>query len=365
TRDKKAKNDYRFHLFMAYFFLFIVGMLNYIHVLFVLVTIGLFYVFKIHRVEFKYLILLFSAPFLLFILHQIRVVSLLGINVWMTDMVLNTKKALGQIGYRELLDYYAKHGIVVWAVDFQSISVERVIEFFLNGLRYREGIIGVFVLLVLIVTAIFHIFNKNWKRKFDIDKLGLKILTLFIASISWTLIFPVHAANYFGATPYIMLAGMINLGWALIFATIIRQSFFDKSKIHIFIIVLFFVIFSCQRVGAFLKHPIASIPGSEVLQRYEKAKFYSNIWPLFVSYYTHEWTVGGLHPEDAVRRKPLAARYFLQKDKLYNDEYFRPDYYLYVYWQKVAPFGEPKHKKILDQTFPLVESGDKWFIYKM
>lgn len=85
----------------------------------------------------------------------------------------------------------------------------------------------------------------------------------------------------------------------------------------------------------------------------------------FVSYYTNEWTVGGLHPKDAVKRKSLSAKWFLQKDKLNHKKYSKPDYYFYVYWEKVAPFTEPKHKKILDEKFPIVESGDKWFIYKM
>jgi hypothetical protein len=112
-------------------------------------------------------------------------------------------------------------------------------------------------------------------------------------------------------------------------------------------------------------NPITRVPGTEILQEYQGAKFYSNIWPLFVSYYTKEWTVGGLDPSQAVERKPENAKYFLQKDKANHKKYARSDYYLYVFPEKVAPFAEPRFRQVLDSSLPVVECGDNWCIYDM
>lgn len=365
------KGPYWLHLFMAWLFIFISGSLTYIHTLFLFVTIGLFYALRVYRISFRYLIILFSASLLLFILQQLRVISFLGFDIWIYDQLFNFKKALNMVDYKDLLDFYAKHGIVVWPVDsnFGSLSAIRIIKLFFDGLKSKEGIGGIFVLLGLIVAAVTHVFNTTHTQIFNVDKFGTKILTLFLASIAWNFLFTTHASNYFNATPYIMLAGMVNLGWAALFIGITSKSFFEKLstniKTYMFIIILCFAIFSYQRVNLFLKNPITPIPGTGILQQYKGAKFYSNIWPLFVSYYTGEWTVGGIDPADAVARQPQNARWFLQRDKMNSEKYSKPDYYFYAFSQKVAPFAEPRHKKILDEAFPIVECGENWCIYNM
>jgi hypothetical protein len=136
-------------------------------------------------------------------------------------------------------------------------------------------------------------------------------------------------------------------------------------KTYALAIVVISCFFLQGKIYAFYKTPPVSIPGSSVLHVYRGAKFYSNIWPLFVSYYTNEWTVGGIHPQDAIKRMPQNARLFLQKNKLCTDRYAKPNYYFYVFSDKFAPFAAPQYKKMLDDEFSLAECGKDWCIYKM
>jgi hypothetical protein len=358
------------HLFMAWFFIFISGPLTFIHTLFLMITIGLFHVLKIHSIKFKYLMVLFSAPLLLFLIHQIRIISLLGWDIWFYDQVANIRKSSDMAVYKNLVDFYIEHGIVLWppSSGLQSLSFMKVVKLFYSGLKSKEGVAGIVVLTGLIIAALADVLIKRWRSALNIDGFGKKILVISSASIAWNFLFSTHASNYFNATPYIMLAGMVNLGWGICFAYITSQPFLKIMKgkmiIYVSVVILCVGVFLFQRVDSILKNPLSHIPGSEALHKYEGATFYSNIWPLFVSYYTKEWTVGGLSPEDAVKRVPQNAKWFLQKDKLNYEKYSKPDYYFYAYWEKVAPFTTPKHKKILDEYFSIVESGDRWCIYK-
>lgn len=369
TEDLKGRN--RLHMLAAWLLFFIAGSLTLIHAMFLVVAIGLFYVFNVHRIRFKYLVIIASAPVVMFAIHQARIISLLGYDAWWFDQLANIKKASNIIDYQKVLDFYTDHGIVIWPSDYKSLTFKQVIGLFLSQLRAKEGLSGIVVLFGLIGVATVQVIVSGRRRIFDVDGFGLKVLILFLASIVWNVIFPTHAVNYFNATPYMLLAGMINLGWAVIFAALISQCLSFKWILSArgyactLSLIVFLLIFSYQRVDACRMNPIEPIPGHEVLRKYEGAKFYANIWPLYVSYYTKEWAVGGIHPSDAVNLLEIRARLFLQRDKRNHEKYSRPDYYFYTFVEKTAPFTEPKHQAILDRAFRVVECGETWCIYKM
>jgi hypothetical protein len=356
------------HLIGAWLFLFLGGFVTLIHALFLFITISAFFLLRIHRVKVKYLIFLFSAFPSFLVLHHLRVISLLGYQVWLFDQLANIKKASNIIDYQLLIEFYNKNGIVLWPSDFNSLTFLEVAKIFYDGLLVKEGLTGI---LILILTTIWAATFLLWKKpKVDLPIRSARIfLTLFLASVAWTFIFPTHAANYFNATPYIMLAGMINLSWAMAIAVLAGRPIFarfsNSRRGYALLIVVFFSIFSYQKADAVLKNPIVTVPGTEILKKYEGAPFYSNIWPLFVSYYTGEWTVGGMDARDAVRRDANSARWFLQKDKFDAIKYSKPKYYFYVSSSKFGPFAEPRHKKILDENFRVVEHGENWYIYDM
>jgi hypothetical protein len=362
------RKDY-FHLFMAWLFFFFAGTITYIHVLFLVLVIGLLFLSGIHRTNLSRLAFIMSAPLTLVVLHQIRIISLLGTILWFQDQVLNIKKAMNLVDYKALLDFYSQHGIVVWPSGFQSLSLWKMIKFFWDGLFDREGWAGLAVLLGMLVFSLFSFVSARWSQLTDVDRPGQKILILFIASIAWNVIFPTHGSNYFGATPYMMLSVMISLGWALLFFVITDAEFIERlqsaRRTYALVVVLCFSLFSYQRVDAFLGNPITSIPGAEALIHYRGSTFFTNIWPLYVSYYTDGWAAGGLSPQDGIARRVEQARWLLQKDQRNYAKYRQAEYYFHVVDSRMGPYAEPESRKVLEQNLPLVECGPTYCIYKL
>jgi len=215
-----------------------------------------------------------------------------------------------------------------------------------------------------------HIFSKKCRALLRIEHFGPKVLIIFLGSIAWNVLFPIHAANYFSATPYILLAGFINLGWAFLFSSLLSKDFFVllKNRREVYrgmLVMVWAVIFIWARITSIADNPPTAVPGIQALKKYEGAQFYSNIWPLFISYYTKEWTVGNMSALDAVNRNFRDSKWFLQKDKWNFAKYSKPDFYFYATSMNVSPFAGEAYKQILDQHFQILEQGKGWYIYDM
>lgn len=365
------------HLFMAWFFIFLSGSVTLIHGVFLCAAIGLFYLFDVHRVRPWHAIILSSAVPALLTLHSLRIIYLLGYDAWFLDLYYNIKKSSDLADFKQIADFYAAHNIVVWGSQFKSLSFRQTFGIFYERLISKEGILGVYLLSGLLTYAALHALVKA-VRDFTVpavsgvEKFGLKVVILFAASILWNFIFPAHAANYFIATPYILLAGMINLSWAVLLAVVVSSIVESSTKSSrawfracLAVALLCAAALSNQRFNTFFQNPVAPIPAEEALHKYKGKRFYSNIWPYYVSYFTGEWAAGGVTADQAIRRDISQGAILLQKDRANIEKYSAPDYYLYVFSSHYAPVGGKNDKDLLDKALETVECGNLWCIYRL
>ncbi len=359
----------RFHLVFGFSCFFVSGAVTLIHALFISICLISFYLSGVHRIRFKYFALIFGAPVLLFGLHSLRVMAAIGPEVWLYEQFINIKKSAGLIDPRVVMDYYTRNGIILYTSEFDApLNRPQAFKLMAQGFLSKEGAMGMILLAFLPVVALFQFIFPRLSLRFDVPDFGKKIVILIAAALSWDIVFQNHAANYFGATPYLLLTSLVNLGWGLLFAGLLNlgsPSSRARQWVSRLALVLALAAMLRSKLDAYNQNLPQAIPGSLALQKYAGGTFYTNIFPSYVSCFTDEWAIGGLEPKSALERNYAGAKWFFEKDQWDRNKYTQPDYYFHVSEYRFAPYAEPAHKQILDASFPLVESGEGWYIYKM
>ena len=316
----------------------------------------------------------FATPIMCICFHFARVVYLVGLPAFRYDLLQNIRKSSDSVSFEQLADAYRQLGIVVWpTADFPgftrlellgemvrltSIAIGRIGTAVIGGAALI-GLIAVAVKLVRSLAASFP-FKLPWLAAFE----PLPFLTGGL--IAWAVIFPVHTANYFGATPKILVIFYFATAAGLLIDLAAKGLMSDLprfaqagSAAAMALLGLWLGTVWWQGYGDI---KFVAVPGSAALANYRGRTFYTNAWPFLVSLNTTEWSIGGLSPEDAEARNYPAARYLMQRDYRNAAKYGRPDYYFWISDSRFAPFVE--HQPTLPK-FKLRESGEGWAIYAM
>jgi hypothetical protein len=364
----------RRQLYIAMFFFALALLLTLIHAL--VVAVASIYLCWQHGVRGRVVgaATFLATPAFCMLLHFARVAYLIGPSGFIYDLFHNMLKASNTTSVEQLVDAYRQMGIVVWPTDFPGFSRIGLYGKILDLTSLEVGLVGS---VLFGITALFGLVAiairlvrpgpsvGSHPALYAIDAFA-PFPFLIGGLITWAVIFPVHTANYFNATPrmFVMFyaavaAGLLTylVSWGLKNCSTRLSSLGPATAILLLGLWLGSVWGRGYENAEFI-----AVPGISALADYRGKSFYTNSWPFLVSYYTHEWAIGGLAPQDAAKRDYLKARYLMQRDYRDTDKYGQPEYYLWVSDYRFAPFSEidPARYKL-----DLVQKGDGWGIYKI
>lgn len=359
TISNNQGNGRRWSLTLFLFYSFLSLYLSLIHGL----TIMMFVVWYslINKVNKKYILYLTVAFSCALGVHFLRLLHLLPLKDIAFDLSSNLLKASNGIGYEALVTNYRDLGIVLWPSDF-SLNRYEVYKLIFNRIIGLIGVLGLILIIISLVIGLLNIFRGDRRFKYYVN------LVLFpFGAFIWAIIFPVHFANYFYATPLIIIFQIYFLSIALFIYTL--DSYYPFKGMYTIWTLPLVIYFSVNLAGNFpyplLKDDDIKVPAYEVLAKYKGEKFYTNIWPFLISYYTHNWVIGGISPLDAASLNYQAATYIFQKDYKDSVEYSSPDYYLWISNGKFARYANFSKKEFSKfSNLVEVESGRDWIIFK-
>lgn len=362
------------HLYFAIFFFSLALFTTLIHVL--VIGIAALYLCSQYNFREKFFgkAAFLATPMICMLLHSARVAYLIGLDNFIYDLFHNMAKAASSFTVEQLVDAYRQLGIIVWPTDFPGQGRVDLYRKILDFTLLEIGTIGTVLICVTtllgLVAMAFRLMpsDSNMRLKCTSSSIDAFAPAPFLAGglIVWAVIFPVHTANYFSATPRILISFYAALSAALLVHLISLRLINFRAKLPRFgfraaVIVIGFWIGSTWANG-YETAKFTPVPGISVLPEYRGKTFYTNSWPFLVSYYTHEWAIGGLSPPDAAKRNYLKARYLLQRDYSNSEKYSRPDYYFWISNMQFAPFSDIDPKS---DDFKLVQEGEGWRIYKI